>query len=216
MMGHPAWRLIALAAFVVSLFSLASVAGLSPGQMRSYVEGFGTTAPLAYWALGAVLTVAFVPLAVVAGAGGLMFGVALGFPIALLAATTGSAVTFLLGRHLGNAALDGIQTARIARLRMWIAESGMLAVIIARVAPIPSGVVNYAGGLAMISLPTFVLGSFLGFIPRAFVYAAVGGSLDDPTSTTMLASLALLGAVIGLGAWILRRDRRSRPRRSGL
>ena len=210
MMRHPAWRLAALATIAVTLSILAAVSGVTPTKLRNAVEDWGMLAPFAYCVLGAALKIALVPNVVVAAGAGLMFGIALGFPVALAAATAGAAFTFVLGRWLGSAALDEVQGRRIARARAWIAERGVLAVIVARVAPIPSGIVDYAGGLTTMPLRTFVAGSLLGFVPRTFAYVAVGESLNDLRSTTMLAAFALVLAVFAAGALIVRRDRRAR------
>lgn len=210
MLRRPGWRLAAFGAVVVTLFALAALSGPSPGRLRHSVESWGAMAPLAYCALGAALTLVFVPVAVVAGVAGLMFGTAVGFPVALAAATAGATIAFVIGRRLGGSALDDVQGIRIARVRVWIAERGVLAVIVARVTPLPSGLVNYAGGLTTLSLRTFLAGSVLGYVPRTFAYAAVGGSLDDPTSPTMLVAIALLAVVLVVGAAITGRDRRLR------
>lgn len=207
---RPVFRLAALAIIAAGLFWLASFYAVSPDDLRVTIASWGFVAPLAYGTLGAGLIVAFVPLVVVSGAAGLFFGTALGFPVALLAATGGAAMTFLLSRWLGGAAIDELQGRRVAAMRAWIAERGLLAVIVARIAPIPTSIVNYGGGLTTLRLRAFVVGSLLGFTPRVFAYVAVGGSLDDPVSPTMVGALALLVGVVAIGAALLRRERRAR------
>lgn len=207
---HLAYRLAAFAVIAAALLWLASIDAVSPAELRRTVESWGLIAPLAYSVFGAGLIVAFVPLVVVSSVAGLVFGTALGFPVALLAATAGAGMTFLLGRWLGGAAIAELEGKRLAQMRAWITERGVVAVVVARVAPIPTGLVNYGGGLTTLPLRAFVAGSLLGFMPRVFAYVAVGGSLDDPTSPAMFGALALLVGVVGIGAWILRRDRRAR------
>jgi uncharacterized membrane protein YdjX (TVP38/TMEM64 family) len=207
---HPAARLAVFAVVAAGLFWLASIYAVSSTDLRKTVENWGLVAPVAYGALGAGLIVAFVPLAVVSGVAGLVVGTAVGFPVALLAATAGAGMTFLLGRWLGRSAIDELQGERLAQMRAWITERGVVAVIVARVAPIPTGIVNYGGGLTTLPLRAFVAGSLLGFMPRVFAYVAVGGSLENPTSPAMFGALGLLLGVIVIGAVILRRDRRAR------
>jgi uncharacterized membrane protein YdjX (TVP38/TMEM64 family) len=206
----PALRLGALAIIAAALFWVASFYTVSADELRRTIETWGVAAPIAYGALGAGLIVAFVPLVVVSGAAGLFFGTALGFPVALLAATGGAAMTFLLTRWLGGSAIDELQGQRIAAMRTWISERGLLAVIAARIAPIPTSIVNYGSGLTTLRLRAFIVGSLLGFMPRVFAYVTVGGSLDDPISPAMIGAVLLLVAVTAVGGLIVRRDRRAR------
>jgi uncharacterized membrane protein YdjX (TVP38/TMEM64 family) len=192
------------------LAALVATSGVSAEQLRETVARWGVLAPLVYWGLATLLIMAFVPVGVVSGGAGLLFGTALGFPVALLGATAAAVIAFALARRLGAAAVDEIQGEWIARARAWITERGILAVILARVSPVPSGVVNYAGGLTTLTLRTFLAGSMLGFVPRTFAYTAVGGTLDEPGSPAMLGALALLVAVLVAGVLILRRERRAR------
>lgn len=207
---HPAVRLAALTIIAAGFLWLTSVYTISPDELRPTIESWGVAAPIAYWALGTGLIVAFVPLAVVCGLAGLFFGTALGFPVALLAATSGAGVTFLLSRLLGGSAIDELQGRRVAAMRAWISGRGLLAVVVARIAPIPTSVVNYGGGLTTLRLRAFVVGSLLGFMPRVFAYVTVGGSLDDPISPAMIGALVLLVAVTVVGGLLVRRDRRAR------
>jgi uncharacterized membrane protein YdjX (TVP38/TMEM64 family) len=209
MIRHPASRLAAFAVLAALLFWIASIYAAPPAELRRIVESWGLVAPIAYAALGAGLIVAFMPLAVVSGVAGLVFGTALGFPVALLAATVGAGMTFLMGRWLGGAAIDELQGRRLAQMRAWITERGVVAVIVARVAPIPTGLVNYGGGLTTLSLRVFVTGSLIGFMPRVFAYVAVGGALENPLSPAMLGALGLLALIAIIGTLIVRRNRRA-------
>jgi uncharacterized membrane protein YdjX (TVP38/TMEM64 family) len=207
---HPGVRLAALTIIAAGFLWLTSVYTISPDELRPMIESWGVAAPMAYWALGTGLIVAFVPLAIVCGLAGLFFGTALGFPVALLAAASGASVTFVLSRWLGGSAIDELQGQKVAAMRAWISERGLLAVVVARIAPIPTSVVNYGGGLTTLRLPAFVVGSLLGFMPRVFAYVTVGGSLDDPISPAMIGAVLLLVAVTAVGGLIVRRDRRAR------
>jgi uncharacterized membrane protein YdjX (TVP38/TMEM64 family) len=209
MIRHPALRLATFVLLVAALFVLATRSASSPEQLRRLIETWGVGAPLIYCLVGAALKVGCVPLAVIAGGAGVMFGVELGFPVALIAATAGSGITFTIGRWLGRTAVDELQGDRLERVRGWITERGLVAVIGARLAPIPSQIVNYAGGLTTLPLRTFLIGSLLGFAPRTFAYVAVGDSLDQPAS--LLWALGLLAVIVVGGVMIARRARRLRP-----
>ncbi len=53
--------------------------------------------------------------------------------------------------------------------------------------------------MSAVSLRDYVVGTVVGIVPGAFAYAALGGSLDDPTSPEFLAALGLVVVLAGLG-----------------
>ena len=89
--------------------------------MRDWVDGFGVAAPLVFIVVSASLTCALFPGPILAGASGLLFGTALGFPVALTAATLGASCAFLIARRVGLAAVEQLAGPRVRRIRDWIA-----------------------------------------------------------------------------------------------
>ena len=77
----------------------------------------------------------------------------------------------------------------------------------ARIAPaMPYNLVNYAAGLSPVALRSFVAATALGCSPRAFAYAALGGSLHDLGSPAAIAAFAVL-AVMAVGGMVRRSTR---------
>ncbi len=145
------------------------------------------------------------PGPLLAGASGLLFGTALGFPLSLLSAVLGASMAFLIARHVGRDAVERRAGPRVARLREGIGRRGFVAVLYARIVPgVPYSLVNYAAGLAPIGLATFAGATALGAAPRAFAYTALGGSLDDLGSPEAIAAIAVLVALAVGGLVILR------------
>jgi uncharacterized membrane protein YdjX (TVP38/TMEM64 family) len=213
-------RLVALAVIVAALFAVVALSGsLSSDRVRDWIEPFGIAAPVVFIVVSAGLTVALFPGPLLAGASGLLFGTALGFPISLISAVLGATLAFSVSRHVGAAPVERLAGPRLAGLKGWIEERGFLAVLYLRIAPgVPYNLVNYAAGLTRIPLRTFVLATALGAAPRAFAYTALGGSLDNLTSPEALVAFGVLVAMaIGgaLSAWhgggfgTRRRERRS-------
>jgi uncharacterized membrane protein YdjX (TVP38/TMEM64 family) len=91
-----------------------------------------------------------------------------------------------------------------------------MSVLYARIAPgMPYNLVNYAAGLTRIPLRTFAAATAIGCAPRAFAYAALGGSLDDLSSPQAIVAFAVLAGMALLGAALLGRDvRRERAART--
>jgi uncharacterized membrane protein YdjX (TVP38/TMEM64 family) len=190
-------RLAALAAFMLGLLALVAATGsLSADRVREWVEGFGPAAPVAFILISASLTVALFPGPLLAGAAGLLFGTALGFPLSLTAAVLGASTAFLLSRTVGHDAVERRAGPRVARLRAAIGRRGFVSVLYARIVPgVPYNLVNYAAGLTAIPLRTFAAATALGASPRAFAYTALGGSLDDLGRPEAIVALCLLVAM---------------------
>ena len=70
--------------------------------LDAWLSGFGLLAPLAYLGLYAVGTIAFLPGALFALAGGALFGPVWGSLLNLVGATIGASLAFLIARYLGG------------------------------------------------------------------------------------------------------------------
>jgi uncharacterized membrane protein YdjX (TVP38/TMEM64 family) len=73
----------------------------------------------------------------------------------------------------------------------------------------PFNALNYAAGVTALRTRDYVLGTAIGIIPGTFAYAALGSSLDDPTSPQFLAALGLIVLLAVLAPLINRRLRAS-------
>ena len=203
-------RLVALAAFVLGLLALLAATGsLSADRVREWVEGFGPAAPIAFILISASLTVALFPGPLLAGAAGLLFGTALGFPITLCAAVLGASLAFSIARRVGAAPVDALARGRVRALRDWVGRRGFFSVLMARVAPgMPYTLVNYAAGLTTVRLGTFAAATALGAAPRAFAYTALGGSLGNLRSPAAIVAVCVLAAMAGGGLLVVASERR--------
>jgi uncharacterized membrane protein YdjX (TVP38/TMEM64 family) len=207
---RAALRLAWLALTVATLFALVALSGgLSSERLSDSLDGLGWVGPLAFVAVSAALTVACVPGPLLAGASGLLFGTALGTPTAIVAATVGASAAFSISRRFGARSVDELSGRRVHAAQDWIAPRGFLAVLYARILPaLPYSLVNYAAGLTRVPLAVFAAATAIGCAPRAFAYAALGGSLDDLGSPEALVAFAVLLAM-ALGGAVMAWTRRS-------
>jgi uncharacterized membrane protein YdjX (TVP38/TMEM64 family) len=187
---------------VIGFAVVASLGDLSSERVRGWVDDAGVWAPLAFVVVSASLTVAFFPGPLLAGASGLLFGTAAGFPLSLSAAVLGASAAFLIARAAGGDALEHVAGRRVRAVRDLVARRGFLSVLYARIVPgVPYNLVNYAAGLTAIRLPVFAAATALGAAPRAFAYTALGGSLDDLGSPEAIAAIVVL-VVMAIGGVI--------------
>jgi uncharacterized membrane protein YdjX (TVP38/TMEM64 family) len=205
----PRLRLIALAAALLTFILVFAVTGsLSPTRVRDWIDGYGAAGPLVFIVVSSLLTVVLFPGPLLAGASGLLFGTALGTPVSIIAATTGAALAFALGRWWAHDAV--METfghhERLISLRAWVGARGFESVLLARVAPgMPYNLVNYAAGLTPVAFWTFVGATAIGVAPRAFAYTALGGSIGNLGSPAAIVAICLLAAEGAVGVWLLRR-----------
>jgi uncharacterized membrane protein YdjX (TVP38/TMEM64 family) len=193
---------------VAAAFLLVAGAGdLSAARVRGWVDDAGVWAPLAFVVVSASLTVAFFPGPLLAGASGLLFGTAAGFPLSLSAAVLGASAAFLIARGAGRAPAERLAGRRVGAVRALVARRGFLSVLYARILPgVPFNLVNYAAGLTDIRLRVFAGATALGAAPRAFAYTALGGSLDDLGSPAAIAAIVVLVVMAVGGLVALRRS----------
>ncbi|MDP2710213.1 MAG: TVP38/TMEM64 family protein [Solirubrobacteraceae bacterium] len=203
------WRVAALTTALACVFLLvASSGGLSSERVRDAIDPLGTAAVPAFILCSALLTCALFPGPLLAGASGLLFGTALGTPVAIASATLGGVLAFCIARFVAHDAVEALAGRRLRPVQEWIERRGFWAVLYARIAPgVPYTLVNYVAGLTRVSLLAFAAATALGVAPRAFAYAALGGSLQDLGSPEAIVAIAALVLMALTGILLVRRER---------
>jgi uncharacterized membrane protein YdjX (TVP38/TMEM64 family) len=178
-------------------------------DVRDWADSIGPLAPLLFVAVSASLTPLMFPGPLLAGASGLLFGTALGFPVSLTSAVLGASIAFLISRSLAPDAVEQLAGPRLQAVEAMISRRGFLSVLYARIAPgVPYTLVNYAAGLTRIPLAVFAAATALGTAPRAFAYTALGGSLGNLRSPEAAVAVAVLVVMGATGLALLYRERR--------
>lgn len=210
-------RLVLFAAFLLGLFYLVAVTGVvDVDHVRRTVAATGPVAPLAYIVVSALLGAVFVPGPILAAASGVLFGSVLG-TFVTLGATVGTAVvTSLLGRRAGrDSARAVLGDERATRLDDLIARRGLWAVVGQRFVPgISDALASYAFGAFGVPLWQMAVGAFIGSVPRAFVYTALGASISDLSSPLAYVAIAVWCVTAVAGAFAAHRGVRSWRRRA--
>jgi uncharacterized membrane protein YdjX (TVP38/TMEM64 family) len=202
---------VALAVAVVVLVVRPTPAAVRGwvADVRDWADSIGPLAPLLFVAVSASLTPLMFPGPLLAGASGLLFGTALGFPVSLASAVLGAALAFLISRFIAPDAVEQLAGPRLQALEALISRRGFLSVLYARIAPgVPYTLVNYAAGLTRIPLAVFAVATALGAAPRAFAYTALGGSLGNLRSPEAAIAVAVLVAMALTGVVLIARERR--------
>jgi uncharacterized membrane protein YdjX (TVP38/TMEM64 family) len=210
---RAAWlRVLALAATLAAAFAaIALTVGHSTADVRDTVSGLGGWAPVLYVLLVTGLSVVLFPYPVLAGAAGLLFGVAEGTALAIAGNLLGASAAFLVARRAGRAPVETLVGTRLEAAMRAVSERGFQAVLLLRVTPGISGaVVNYVCGLTRVGLAPFALATLIGNAPRSYAYVALGGSLGNFGNTQSIVALGLLIGIGLFGVALLARDEQVR------
>jgi uncharacterized membrane protein YdjX (TVP38/TMEM64 family) len=201
-------RLAVFAGFLFALFYLLAVRHIVDiEQVRRTVAATGPAAPLTYVVVSAFLGAVFVPGPILAASSGVLFGPVLGIFVTL-GATMGTAiVASRLGRRAGRdsaRALLGLK--RADRIDALIERGGLWAVVGQRFIPgLSDAFASYAFGAFGVPLWQMAVGSFIGSVPRAFVYTALGASIADRSSPLAYSAIVVWCATAIVGVLAARR-----------
>ena len=194
--------LIALAALTWKLSTW-----LTPQQLKQALQQTGGWAPVLYIGLFILLPTFFFAVAVLALAGGLLFGLWWGSVYTFIGAVLNCALMFLLARYVGRSQVQRLVEQKLSpqwqrRLQMADGKEGFLLLIILRLIPaVPYNLINYTFGLTGISFSSYLLASAIGIIPGTFAFINIGDKTleaGSPSFWIAIGLLVLLLAVTGL------------------
>jgi uncharacterized membrane protein YdjX (TVP38/TMEM64 family) len=111
----------------------------------------------------------------------LLLGAAAGFPaglaVAVAAGWLGGMGGFAVGRHLGRDAVVRLAGPRLARADRLFRRRGFLAVLTARVSPVPFWIVSYAAGLSSVRWLPHALATAVGVVPGSVLHVGIGAAV---------------------------------------
>jgi uncharacterized membrane protein YdjX (TVP38/TMEM64 family) len=118
--------------------------------------------------------------AVMTLSGGLLFGAFIGACLAVLGATIGAAVLFLLARSAFAPLVAGRAEGLLGPLRVGLARDGFFYLLSLRLVPVfPFWLLNLAPALLGMAFAPYLAATFLGIIPGTLVFAGIGAGLDE-------------------------------------
>ena len=154
-------------------------------DLRAFVGVHGAVAALAYCALyAALVAVSFPGAALITVLGGVFFGTLPGALLAVLGASGGATLLFIVARGALAPLLRRRIGPRLDRLRPGLERDGFAYILALRLLPVvPFWLVNLAAALSGARLGHFVAATLLGTVPAALVFASIGAGLGDVLAT---------------------------------
>ena len=165
------------------------------------VGRLGLAAPLLFILVYAVCTAFSLPTGLLLSTlGGFLFGTWWGALCNVVGATIGATAIFLAAKTVLGDALRARAGPFVRKLEAGFRENALSYLLVLRLVPLfPFWLVNLAPAFLGVHLRTFVVGTFLGIIPGALVYAGVGTGLGailesggEPSAAAILQPRILL------------------------
>ena len=168
-------------------------------------------AAVCYIGLFTLLPAFFFPVAVLALAGGLLFGLVRGSIYTFVGALLNCALMFLLARYVGREKIRALIQKKLPhpwqrRLEGLGGREGALLLVILRLIPaVPYNLINYAFGLTEMKLSTYLIFSAIGIIPGTLAFINIGDKALDPASQDFWIAIGLLIALLAVTALLGRK-----------
>jgi uncharacterized membrane protein YdjX (TVP38/TMEM64 family) len=201
-------RITGFAALVAAAFAIVTITGSFPtaGEIRDRGEDLGAFATFLFIPAFVLLNF-LITWPILAGAAGLLFGTAVGTPLAL-AGVIGAALTQMaVARNLAGKHAGWLLPRRVRALEGFLQRKGAVAVMETRIVPaLPYGAVNYASGLTTLRFRDMFAGTAVGAAPKVFGYTALGGSLSNLNAPEAKIAIALMVVLAVAGALLVRRE----------
>jgi uncharacterized membrane protein YdjX (TVP38/TMEM64 family) len=201
-------RLAAYAALVGAVIATLFLTGSlpTPDEARDWGDGLGDLAIVAFVPVFVVVNFA-ITWPILAGAAGLLFGTAVGTPLALAGVTVASLVQMFIARRLASGHHGSLLPERTRAVEEFLTRHGAISVMESRIVPLlPFGLVNFSAGLTSLRYRDLALGTVVGAAPKVFAYVALGGSLSDLRSPEAIVAVALLAVLALVGALFVKRQ----------
>ena len=171
---------------------------VSPQELHGWLSGLGSGAAVVYIGLFTLLPAFFFPVAVLALAGGLLFGLFWGSVYTFIGAALNCSLMFLMARYLGREKIEELIRQKLSpqwqqRLYALEGRTGFLLLIVLRLIPaVPYNLINYSFGLTGMPFRIYLLASCIGIIPGTLAFINIGDKALDVTSPDFWLAIALM------------------------
>ena len=189
--GGGLLKLIIVVVIIAAVFAVAHFTGLTERlalnaenieAMEAFFEGLGLLAYIIFIGIYILVAVFMLPAFFFTIIAGLAFGPFIGAPLALVGATLGASVAFIVARYVARDTIVNKfgNSPFFRKIDDGLKANGTSFLILTRLVPVfPYNIQNYIYGLTPIKLGTFALVSLITMAPGAFIYAGMAGLARD-------------------------------------
>jgi phospholipase D1/2 len=150
----------------------------------------------------AMANLAMIPLELLAIAAGVLFGMPRGGLVALIGSLIAAAIGYVGGRAIGSGGLARWMSRRSYRSARQLGAHGVMGVLVLRLASVASaGSIHLLCGAGRVPFSTYMMGTFIGFVPAIAALAGLGALLRHALLYPSITNgLITVGAVVLLTA----------------
>lgn len=200
-------KLLVTVAIIAAVFLIAWQTGIvdylkDVEAMQAWFEGFGVLGYIVFILVFIAVAVFMLPATLLTIVAGITFGPIKGALLALIGATAGAMVAFLVSKYVArNFFVEKFQDNRIFhKIDKGVEKNGISFLILTRLVPIfPYNVQNYAYGITNLPFLKYSVVSLITMAPGAFIYAYMAGQIvKEGVSLRLLIEFAVAGIVLFL------------------
>lgn len=167
--------------------------GYGPSEIKEYIQGKGTMAPIIYVVILTLLPLLFFPDSVLVIAGGMIFGLWKGVILTSIGSLLGGVIAFIISRILGKTVVQKIINRDIVFFENKGAKSAFFLILTLRLIPLfPFKIVSYSAGLTDMKLRDFSIATVIGSLPGIIVYTNLGDKTTQLGTTEFYISIGLV------------------------
>lgn len=189
--------------------------------LRSYVESWGTLAPLAFIMIQILqVLIAPIPGEFTGAVGGFIFGVWPNVIYSTIGLTIGSMLAFMASKIIGMPLVKFfVSDEHLNKFHFLTERKGaIISLVLFAIPGVPKDILSYILGLSPMGFLTFFWVSFLGRIPGTIMLSLSGSAIYDGDWTSILILAVACGAIFVLvfyqrgriEEWIRRKHSESR------
>ncbi len=148
--------------------------------MQQWFKSFGTIGYLIYIIIYILASVFMLPGSILTIVAGIVYGPILGSTLALIGATSGAVISFLIAKYFMKDTIMSMigSNTLYERIDKGFKVNGSSFLILTRLVPVfPFNLQNYAYGLTSIKISTYIFWTFICMMPGAFIYAYMAGEI---------------------------------------
>lgn len=166
-----------------------------PEDLAKYLRSFGAMTVFVSTLLMVVQTLFTpLPLFLLAGANGFIFGLWHGVLITLGGSVLGASIAFYLARGFGRGLVSRfIKETYMAKVDQMSHSRGPWMVFMARLVPIiPSSIISYVAGLSKMTFKGFFIATAIGKLPEIVIYTTLGHSFQQAEGMATQVTILLI------------------------
>ncbi len=156
-------------------------------------------APVLYAAIFTILAVFGIPVTVLIGGVGILFGPFSGSLVAMTASVASAVLSYLIGHITGKNLIRKFSGEKINSISKQFTKRGIWTIIFVRIVPLaPYAVINMLAGASHIRFRDYVLGTIIGMIPGIVLVTSFFGHLVQVFKDSSTGNILILAGLFGL------------------